>query len=226
MTQPNHQLVREFFIALSHGDWLKPRLDRFGADYPNIQFCINGEGDVPLRLGQADCEISFCKHQRDTEAAVLFKDFLIPMGSPEITQRISTLVATKNLEGFPLLHLDFYKDDPKAIGWPQWIGAHGHRLTALNRGIRFRRIAPALDAALSGAGFMICGIALLSRRVDDGTLSFPFPLSTGAWSGHVYRAQFRAGALVKPQVRRFRDWLLEESRVTQRWLRQTIRSNH
>ena len=34
---------------------LKPRLPRFRERHPNIRFCINGEGDVPIRLGRVDC---------------------------------------------------------------------------------------------------------------------------------------------------------------------------
>jgi hypothetical protein len=33
-----------------------------------------------------------------------------------------------------------------------------------------------------------------------------------------------AGALVKPQVKRFRNWLIDESRVTQAWLGQKIQA--
>jgi LysR family transcriptional regulator, glycine cleavage system transcriptional activator len=223
----NFQRVNEIHVA-AHPDfvdlWLKPRLERFRTSHPNILFCINGEGEVPLRLGQADCEISFGKQRIDSDSEFLFRDFLVPIGSLENTQRILNIAVSNELEGFPLLHLDFYKDDPKAIGWPEWIGAHGHRSTALQRGIRFQRIAPALDAVFSSAGFMICGVALISRLIDAKRISFPFSLSTGAWTGHAYRAKFRAGALVKPQVKWFREWLLDESRVTQAWLRRKIRS--
>jgi LysR family glycine cleavage system transcriptional activator len=221
------QRVNEIHVA-AHPDfvdlWLEPRLGRFRAAHPNVRFCINGEGEVPLRLGQADCEISFGRQHSDSDAQFLFRDFLIPIGSLENTERIANSTASNELEGFPLLHLDVYKDDPKGIGWPEWIGAHGHRRTALQRGIRFRRIAPGLDAVLSSAGFMICGVALISELIDARKISFPFSLSTGSWTGHAYRAKFRAGALIKPQVKRFREWLLEESRVTQAWLRRKIRS--
>jgi len=221
------QRINEIHIAANSDFvelWLQPRLARFKAAHPNILFCINAEGDVPLRLGQADCEITFSKPGSDGGTDVLFGDFLAPIGSVENTERISKIAADDKLEGFPLLHLDFYKDDPRAIGWPEWIGAHGYRKTALQRGIRFQRIAPALDAVFSSAGFMICGLALLSQLIDDHRISFPFSLATGAWTSHAYCANFRAGALVKPQVKRFRNWLIDESRVTQAWLGQKIQS--
>jgi LysR family glycine cleavage system transcriptional activator len=219
-TNEIHIAANSDFVEL----WLKPRLARYRANYPNISFCINGEGDAPLRIGQVDCAIAFSESAKDSGAEVLFGDFLVPIGSFDNLDRLAKIVARDKLEGFPLLHVDFYKDDPKAIGWPEWIGAHGYRKKAFERGVRFQRVAPALDAVLSGAGLMICGLALLSGLVDDRRICFPFPLTTGAWTSHAYCATFRAGALVKPQVKRFREWLLAESVVTQKWLEETVRA--
>jgi DNA-binding transcriptional LysR family regulator len=33
----------------------------FREAHPNISFCINGEGDAPLRIGTVDCELSFAR---------------------------------------------------------------------------------------------------------------------------------------------------------------------
>ena len=104
--------------------WLKPRLERFRAAHANIQFRVNGEGEAPTRLGRADCEISFSAPRRNGDTDVLFHDLLTPISSPDNTARISTIPKRKRLEGFPLLHIDFYKDDPAACDWQEWIAAH------------------------------------------------------------------------------------------------------
>ena len=54
-TNEIHIAANSDFVEL----WLTPRLDRYRARYPNISFCINGEGDAPLRVGHVDCEIAF-----------------------------------------------------------------------------------------------------------------------------------------------------------------------
>ncbi|HWM68570.1 MAG TPA: LysR family transcriptional regulator [Steroidobacteraceae bacterium] len=205
--------------------WLMPRLTRYRASYPNISFCVNGEGDAPLRLGQVDCSIAFGEPRTDSGTDVLFGDFLVPISSRDSIDRLAKIGARDKLEGFPLLHLDFYKDDPQAIGWPQWIGVHGYRKKALERGMRFQRVAAALDAVLSRAGLMIGGLALLSDYVDDRRISFPFPLTTGTWTSHAFCATFRAGALIKPPVKRFREWLLAQSAITQRWVEEKVRTS-
>lgn len=198
--------------------WLKPRLERFRAAHPNAQFCINGEGDAPMRLGAVDCTISFAAQPPGADA--LFRDFVLPISSPENARRTGHLKRRDAVEGFPLLHLDFYRDDPAAPNWPAWISANRIRRTAPERGIRFQRIAPVVEAVLADAGIAICGLALLTEQIDAKALSLPYPISSGQWTAHAFGARFRADALARPQIRRFQAWLLEEAAVTRAWLAQ------
>ncbi len=192
--------------------WLTPRLDGIRSALPNISFCINGEGDAPHRLGPADCEIRFGAPQTGND--LLFTDYIIPVSSPENTRRISVLAKRDRLEGFPLLHLDAYKDDPSIGGWGEWITANRMRRTAPERGIRFRRISAALEAVLADAGLALCGLGLIADLIGEGRIAAPFGLTEGSWTSHAYVARFRSDALHRPQVRRFRDWLLAESETT------------
>ncbi len=198
--------------------WLAPRLSAFRRHNPHVRFCINGEGDAPLRLGQADCEITFGAWRDEERTDLLFRDYLLPLSSPATKRRIGKLKARTRLEGYPLLHLDFYRNDPQALNWPQWIAAHRLKRTVPERGIRFQRIVRAVDAVLADAGLTICGLALLKERIEDGSLTFPFPVGSGDWTSHAYQARFRPDALARPQVRRFRQWLAQESRVSAAWL--------
>jgi len=198
--------------------WLRPRLAGFTRAYPNIRFSINGEGNAPLRIRPADCEMRFGPAQGSGAADVMFRDFVVPVGSPENTARIASVTRRDRLEGFPLLHLDFYKDDPAAPDWSQWLKSQKLRRTEPNRGIRYQRIDTVLEAVLANAGFALCGMALLSGLFDNGRLSLPFPVSTGSWTAHAFQARFRGDALARPQVRRFREWLAAEADVTRQWL--------
>jgi LysR family glycine cleavage system transcriptional activator len=203
--------------------WLKPRLAQFKAAYPNILFSINGEGDVPMRLGHTDIEIDFGKVQTAENHLLLFHDFLIPVGSPANTRRIAN--RKNRLEGFPLLHLDFYKDDPKTFNWAKWIAAYGHHRSAPQGGIiRFQRIGPGLEAVASDAGLMICGLALIAGRVEEGKICLPFPAKTGTWTSHAFQARFRRDAMLRPQVQRFRDWLETQAQMTVKDVRRIVRA--
>jgi LysR family glycine cleavage system transcriptional activator len=204
--------------------WLKPRIGRFKAEHPHVLFCINGEGDAPLRIGQVDCEISFGPQRSNASDDLLFRDFVVPISTPENTRRISKIALRDRLEGFPLLHLDFYKEDPSAPNWAAWIKAQRLKRTEPNRGIRFQRIRPALEAVRANAGLTICGLALLGPYLEDGTLSLPFPVSTGQWTDHAFEARFRTDALLRPQVKHFREWMVGEATVTRDWLLQHVQS--
>jgi LysR family transcriptional regulator, glycine cleavage system transcriptional activator len=201
--------------------WLKPRIERFRAAHPNTLFCINGEGEAPLRLGAVDCEISFGAPANAANIDQLFRDYVVPLSSRENTRRISKLAKRDRLEGFPLLHLDFYKDDPAAPNWTEWSVANRVHRTAPERGIRFQRIAPVIEAVLADAGVAICGLALLREPFEGQGLSLPFPISTGVWTEHAFQARFRADALTRPQIRRFRMWLQQEAEQTRDWLTAT-----
>jgi LysR family glycine cleavage system transcriptional activator len=202
--------------------WLRPRLSGFKRTWPNISFCINGEGEAPLRLGSVDCEIRFGPPSAAGET--LFRDYVLPISSPENFARISRVAERDSIEGFPLLHLDFYKNDPSSPNWPTWTQRNGFHRTAPDRGIRFQRIGPALEAVLADAGLVLCGVALAAELIESGRLSLPFPPSTGAWTGHPFHARFRTDALARPQVRRFRDWLGAEASKTATWLQERFGS--
>lgn len=197
--------------------WLRPRLVTFVAEHPQVRFCINGEGEAPLRIGPVDCEIRFGV-ARDASEDALFRDFVLPVSSPENTRRLARLKPRDRLEGFPLLHVDFYKDDPAVPNWPAWTKAHRLRRSNPDRGIRFQRIVPALEAVAANAGVALCGLALLCTHIEGSLVNFPFPLATGHWSAHAFLARFRAHALARPQVKYFRRWLLAEAAVTREQL--------
>lgn len=211
------QRGHEIHIA-AEGDfadlWLKPRIARFQAAHPNIALSINGEGEAGFRPAPADCEVSFGPGGEGRE--LLFADFVLPVSSAENTRRLAKVPERDRLEGFPLLHLDVYRNDPAVPDWREWIARHGLNRTAPDRGIRFQRIVPALEAVLVNAGLIICGVALLSEAFDDGRLSLLFPVSTGSWTGHGFQARFRGET--RPHMRRFRDWLLAEGATTRAWL--------
>jgi LysR family glycine cleavage system transcriptional activator len=214
------QRVQEIHIAAPQDFvdlWLEPRLARYRAQRPNLQFCINGEGDAPHRLGRIDCGVSFGPVTAKS-GHLLFHDYLVPIGSQDTVARVACLPARRRLEGFPLLHLDFYRNDPSALNWPNWVAAHQHTRNAPTRGIRFQRIAPGIDAVLSNAGFMICGIALVYERIDDKSLRLPFGLRAGAATSHAFQARFREDADLRPPLRAFREWLLEQAGQTSDWL--------
>lgn len=201
--------------------WLNPKLPDFKSQFPNIKFCLNGEGDAPTRLAPADCEIRFCAYEASAHQDLLFHDYLVVIASPENEQRIMALPADQRLEGFPLLHLDFYRNDPNAVTWPNWVKRHGFRSVAPERGIRFQRIEPAIDAVVSNAGCVISGIAMLRDKVESGQLRLPLATRGGSWTEHAFCAKFKPSVVSKPSIKQFRKWLVANAEDSRAWT-QTI----
>ncbi|HWU80765.1 MAG TPA: LysR substrate-binding domain-containing protein [Caulobacter sp.] len=211
------QKGRELHIAAASDFaelWLRPRLGGFRAAHPNILFSINGEGDAPPRLGRVDCEISFAAPREDPFSDLLFRDYVLPVTSPENAERTSRADSQIRLEGFPLIHLDFYKDDPAGLSWPDWVLANGASRTAPERGMRFQRIKAALDAVAAHAGVSLCGLTLITDLLADGRIALPFPIETGRWSEHGFVSRFREDIAGRRHIERFRAWLAEEGRAT------------
>jgi LysR family transcriptional regulator, glycine cleavage system transcriptional activator len=199
--------------------WLDPRLGQYQKVHPNVRFCINGRGDAPLRLGRADIEINFGPRTESDLVDSLFPDFVLPISSPGNCTRTEALPTRSRLEGFPLLHLDFYKDDPAGISWPNWISRNSLNRTCPDRGIRFRRITAVLDAVLADAGFSLAGLALLEQHLRRGEIALPFAPDTAIWTQWGFTARYRDDWHTRPQVRKFREWLRSESANTWGWLR-------
>lgn len=215
------QRGRELHIAAASDFvelWLAPRLDRFRAEHPNVAFCINGEGDAPMRLGRVDCEISYGPPGEDALTDLLFRDYVLPIASPTNVERTARIEARDRLEGFPLVHLDFYKDDPAGLSWSDWVAANSVVRSAPERGMRFRRITAALDAVTANAGITLCGLALIAARLEAGEVGLPYAIRAGRWSTHGFVARFRRDVESRRHVQRFRAWLLHESRGTAAWL--------
>jgi LysR family glycine cleavage system transcriptional activator len=197
--------------------WLLPRLAPFRASHPNIRFCINGEGDAPLRLGRVDVELGFGPAD-DPGVDVLFHDLVVPLASPLNVERIAAAPAETRLEGFPILHLDLYRNDPAGLSWPDWLAANGITRSAPDRGMRFQRAVAALDAVAANAGLTLCGLALAAPALATGRVALAWPISTARKSAHALTARYRIET--GPHLARFRAWLRAQGAATTTWLAQ------
>lgn len=192
--------------------WLAPRLPKFRAEYPNILFCINGDGDVPLRIGSPDLQIVYS----DEPGKALFRDVIVTVTGPDNSRRLADWDAQNEMEGMPLLHLKRQRDDKVYPGWVEWFNAFGHRAIGNDRGIHYPNARLALEAVRENVGFLVCGLSLMLQDLDDKTMVHPFPISQNIVAPFPYRLRMSANAENRPQIQRFVEWLELESRETQR----------
>ena len=203
--------------------WLLPRLAAFRAQNPHILFCINGAGDVPLRLGAPDCRIEYADPGRGEE---LFRDHLLPVTGPDNLRRIADWDTQMPLEGMPFLHLEAQRDDPLRPGWPDWVERFGYRREGAGRGVHYRHAGLALEAVRQNVGFLICGLSLVEDDLAQGRIVLPYPADQSLAAPRPYMLIVTAQGTVRPQLQRFCDWLRDQARLTrQSLLRATSRDD-
>ncbi|GIL03291.1 MAG: LysR family transcriptional regulator [Alphaproteobacteria bacterium] len=223
--------------------WLLPRLGRFREEHPNVLFNVNGEGDVPVRLGAADIVIGRDPAGSAATGEPLFSELFAPVGTPEIVERLADpgsheapgylpvgtmrpdrkwRLSQGSIEGFPLLHIKEKRAEPPVPGWRQWIEAFGYRRSAPERGVRYARMRDALEGVRSNAGMLICGLSCVIGEIEAGSLLLPFPGAAHLKADWPYCARIRPEARARPQAARFRDWLMAEAAVTTMRLDATV----
>ncbi len=190
--------------------WLLPRLPAFRGEHPNILFCINGAGDVAVRLGSPDVRI-VCD---DDLGEPLFRDVFVAVTGPENQRRMADLHPVVQMEGMPLLHLKSHQDGIGHPGWVQWFDTFGHRKTGTDRGVRYPNARLAIEAVRQNVGFLVCGLSLLLDELQSGSIVLPFPVSEHLVAPHPYRIRTRPDAVNRPQIQRFIAWLREEANDT------------
>lgn len=232
--------------------WLAPRLDQFRSDHPNVLFNVNGEGDVPIRLGAADLTIDRNPDGRTSNGDVLYHEVFLPVGSSETAGRISDPYLTKaedgkarylpvgtlgdsdrmwrhsrkgSLEGFPLLHIRPRADAPDTPNWEDWLGRYPYERTSPDRGVQYSLVRDALEAVKADAGLLVCGLSCILSDLERGTLSLPFPVQESLTAAHPYRFTVRTEIRARPQVSRFLDWLVTEANATRTRLEATLVSS-
>ena len=192
--------------------WLAPRLPKFRAEYPNILFCVNGDGDIPLRIGSPDLQI-VCGNE---PGIALLRDVIVPVTGPDNSRRLADWDTQHEMEGMPLLHLKRQRDEEDYPGWVDWFKAFGHRAFGNDRGIHYPNARLALEAVRENVGFLVCGLSLMLRDLETKSMVHPFPLSQNLVAPFPYRVRMSAHAENRPQILRFVEWLQLESRETQR----------
>jgi LysR family glycine cleavage system transcriptional activator len=175
--------------------WLLPRLPAFRQGNPHVRLCINGVGDVPMRLGAPDVRV-----ERGSRGVMLYHERLLPLCSPDNLRRAGPGDAPERLDGLPLLHLEPAAGEPLP-GWRDWLAAFGGRSSGLDRGPRFLRADSALAAARASSGFLLCGVSLALADLESGALVMVAPSAAALVAPDPYRLHMRPDAARATQAR-------------------------
>lgn len=186
--------------------WLSPRLSRFHAAHPGINFSLNTRR-TEWWFDETNTDVAIMYVDRDLPGSLrsqtLFEGTLYPVCSPSILAGLSPVITPADLLGLPLIEVSSAPND-----WRDWFRAAGvENVPAL----RYRKVdtyALALEMAITGAGVAMLNGPFAEEELGQRELVLPVDLvarSRGDWAV-LYRADHGRDR----KIRAFVDWLVAD----------------
>ena len=195
--------------------WLVPRLQKFDALHPDIDLRMSSSlGVIDFQRDAFDAAVRLGRGQYPGLKAVkLFDECVTPMCSPRLLEGPHRLRSPDDLQGHVLLHDDSIAFIPPAPNWDTWLEAAGAKRVDASRGPHFSQPDHALQAAIDGAGVVLGWRYLAADDIAAGRLVQPFSLALPLESS--FYLVYPEAYTVRPKIVTFRDWLMEETEVSQ-----------
>jgi LysR family glycine cleavage system transcriptional activator len=196
--------------------WLIPRLDRFRQKHPEVDVRISAAIElVDFERAQVDIAIRFGRGGWEgVETEYLLGEEVFPVCSPKLLDGEHPLKAPRDLRNFLLLH----DGSPLAGGvvpdWRMWLKAAGVEGVDPNYGMTLQPFTMVLEAAIEGQGVALGRSNLVAADLAAGRLVRPFALALPFNLAHWL--VYRPGALARPKVKSFRDWIMAEAEEVRR----------
>ncbi len=191
--------------------WLVLRLHRFQELHAEIDVRISANDDVvDLSNGDFDIAIRYgAGHYPGLDVELLFTNEVFPACSPQLLAAGPPLRQPEDLTHHALIHDQAVERDPLVPTWPMWLRAAGVKDVPTNSGLSFNNMHLALDAAIAGHGVVLAYSQIAAADIAAGRLVRLFSLSLpDQFSYYIVTAP---GALERPKVRAFRNWLRREA---------------
>ncbi len=194
--------------------WLVPRLAEFQKAYPDIEIRIDAaDRMVDLEVEDIDIALRWVRPGAAIgEAHVLVEEVATPALSPRLLESSGVrLVEPADLAALPFLELDDSIPGVRQFSWARWFEFAGApQLRPCGR-LHFTYVDQMVQAALRGQGAAIVRTPFLDDLLAGGDLIAPFPqLRMPTGGRYIMVVNPRRAQL--PQVKIFRDWVLEEFR--------------
>jgi LysR family glycine cleavage system transcriptional activator len=195
--------------------WLIPRLPRIRARLPELDVQVVADPrPLDLRAEGLDLAIRFCRAPSAGYAATrMMGDRVLPVCSPDLLHPRGPVDGMEPLLALPLLHDYAAENDDSDTGWRSWLDFHGRPDLACHAGQHFSDASMLINAALLGLGVALARASLVTNQLANGSLISP--LEIVAPSAYSYYLLGMPETLVRPDVARFRQVLLEEAAMTE-----------
>jgi LysR family glycine cleavage system transcriptional activator len=184
--------------------WLSARMGKFIDRHPDIEVTLQTTSElVDLTRSQVDVCVRFGTGvYPDVKSEWLIGDFLYPVVSPRF--RGGKLPRTPSELSRDML---LRSDGDEA--WSSWFAAAGVELPEPAGGLVFDDSSMLLRSAAAGHGIAMARHLIAMPEIADGDLVRLFDVAVP--TKYAYYIIYTEQAILKPQVRAFRDWLVAEA---------------
>jgi len=191
--------------------WLVLRLHRFRERRPDIDVRISATDEVvDLSKGEFDVALRFgTGNYPGLTVELLLENEVFPACSPRLVEAGPVLRCPEDLRHHALLHDQTVEKDPLVPSWSMWLKAAGVKDFGTEGGLSFSNAHLALDAAIASRGVALANSTIAAADLAAGRLVRPFAL--GLPNPFAYYLVALPGALERPKVKAFRDWLRAEA---------------
>jgi LysR family transcriptional regulator, glycine cleavage system transcriptional activator len=197
------------------GKWLVPRLHRFQERHPAVDVCLSATDNmVDLTRGDFDMGLRYgTGRYPGLHVELLLGNEVFPACSPRLLENGPPLRTPEDLRHHQLIHIDQATDRyPLVPTWAMWLKAAGVGDIPITSGLTFSMGHMAMDAAIAGHGVVLAYSTLAEADIAAGRLVRLFSLALpDLFSYYIVTAP---GALERPKVKAFRDWLRLEADAT------------
>src|SRR5580704_6397215 len=192
--------------------WLVLRLHRFQEAWPDVDVRIStSDALVDLTKGEFDVGIRYgTGRYPGLDVELLLKNEVFPACSPRLLEEGPPLRTPDDLRHHALIHVDQATDRyPLLPTWPMWLKAAGVGGGPSAPGLTFSVGYMAMDAAIAGHGIVLAYSTIAASDLAAGRLVRLFSLALPDF--FAYYIATAPGALERPKVRAFHDWLRQEA---------------
>ena len=201
--EPRLKLVAVEVVAEK---WLTPRLPGFKAAHPHLAVEVETDrGAFAPAQREFDAWIAFTDRlDASPDCETLFEETLVPVCSPALLRRHARPAEPRDLHRWPLLY-----DLAWAPHWTYWFAHHGAPPADLSLASGFRSHSMTVRAAVEGMGVALGHTRMIADELEQGMLVPLFGSGVPAPASYVLCTA--PGALERPGVKAFRDWVRGEA---------------
>ena len=155
--------------------WLVPRLSLWRTAHPDIALSIVGvDRVVKLDAGEADLAIRYARSAPQGASNEIFRDRFYPVCTPNLLAKGPTIGGASDLARYPLIHFDWFANDPIAPNWKRWFEIASvndpRARKACQIALSFREELHAVEAVLAGQGIALCSDVVVADDLASGAL--------------------------------------------------------